>query len=73
VEQHAPPVRSQCAGEDVEQRRLAGAVRADDADGLVGPDREIDAVEDDERPEPLPDADRGEDRFVRRQALNDTP
>ena len=39
------------AREDVQQRRLAGAVGADDADGIAGPDREIDAVEDDQRPE----------------------
>src|SRR5262249_3159794 len=37
----------------VDQRRLARAVRADQADPLAGGDREIDAVERDEAAEPL--------------------
>ncbi len=35
------------AGEEPEQRGLAGAVVADDADPLAGPDRTADAVQDD--------------------------
>ena len=41
------------ADQDAEQRRLAGAVRADDADRLVGADREVDAVEHHKRVEAL--------------------
>ena len=41
------------AGEDVQQRRLARAVGADDADRLAGPHGEVDAVEHDERAEAL--------------------
>jgi hypothetical protein len=32
-------------GEDVDERRLAGAVRAEQADDLAGPNLEVDAVE----------------------------
>jgi hypothetical protein len=43
------------AGKHAEQRRLAGAVGADDADRLVGAQREIDRVKDHERVEALAD------------------
>ena len=36
--QHAPALGRQQAGDDLQQRRLAGAVRADDADDLAGVD-----------------------------------
>ncbi len=38
-------VGRQRAGEHVHQRRLAGAVVADEADALAGADGEVDAVE----------------------------
>ncbi len=41
------------AGEDLEQRRLAGAVRRDDADAVQRPDRARHPVEDDARAERL--------------------
>ena len=44
------------AGDQVEQRGLAGAVRTDDAERLAGLDGEIDAVGDHQRAEGLADA-----------------
>ena len=39
------------AGGDPEQRRLAGPVRADEADPIAESDRGVDRIEDDERPD----------------------
>ena len=47
--------RRQHAGDDVEQRRLAGAVRADQTDDFAAPDRNRDVAVRDEAAESLPD------------------
>ena len=52
------------ADQDAEQRRLAGPVGADDADGLVGADREVDAVEHHQRVEALVEPAGVEQRFA---------
>ena len=52
------------ADQHAEQRRLAGPVGADDADGLVGADREIDAVEHHQRVEALVEPSGVEQRFA---------
>ncbi len=52
------------AGEHAEQRRLAGAVRADDADRLIGAHGEVDIVQHHKRAEMLVDAGGAEDRIV---------
>jgi hypothetical protein len=44
-------IRAQVAGDQVEERGLAGAVRADDADELAARDREAQVVDDPERAE----------------------
>src|SRR5215207_4938024 len=49
------------AGEDVEEGRLAGAVRPDQADDLSARDNEVDVVDGDQSSELLPDVDRLED------------
>src|SRR6266540_77787 len=49
------------AGEDVEEGRLAGAVRPDEADDLSARDDEVDVVDGDQPSELLPDVDRLED------------
>ena len=46
-----PLGRRQPAGDDVEQGRLAGAVRADDPEALPGVERQVDAAE---QPRPSP-------------------
>ena len=43
--------RNQHAGHDLDQRRFAGAVVADQPDDLVAPDREVDILQGDDRPE----------------------
>ena len=48
--------RRQHARDQVEQRRLAGAVGADQTDDLAAPDRNRDVAVGDEAAEPLPDA-----------------
>ena len=48
--------RRQHAGDQVEQRRLAGAVRADQADDFAAPDRDRDVAVGDQAAEALPDA-----------------
>ena len=53
------------ADQDAEQRRLAGAVRADDADRLAGADGKVDAVEHHQRAEALRQALRVEQKAVR--------
>ena len=53
------------ADQHAEQRRLAGAVRADDADRLAGADGEVDAVEHHQRAEALGQAFRVEQKAVR--------
>ena len=45
VDQDAAGGRLQAAGEQVEQRRLAGAVRADQAEQLAAPKRDRHAVD----------------------------
>ena len=62
VEQHASRVRGQRAGGDAEQAGLAGAVRSDDAECLALVQREVDAVGNDHRAEPLRDILQREDR-----------
>ena len=47
----APRIGPERAGDQVEQRRLAGAVRADDAERVALGDGEIDAVRDLDRAE----------------------
>ena len=50
-EDHLARVRLQHAGDQVEQRRLAGAVRADDGANLAGLELHVDRVDGDERAE----------------------
>ena len=52
------------ADQYAEQRRLAGPVGTDDADGFVGADREVDAVEHHQRVESLVDPFGFEQRFA---------
>src|SRR5580704_6351167 len=61
LEADAPGGRAERAGKYGKERRLAGAVRSDDADRFVRPHREIDAVKDRERVETLDDPPGGED------------
>ena len=56
VERHAAPVRVQHAEQAVEERRLAGAVRSDEPDGLSGLHVERDVVERADAGEALRDA-----------------
>ena len=51
-----PWVGGSTPGDQVEQRRLAGAVGADQADDLAAPDRNRDIAVGDEAAEALPDA-----------------
>jgi len=60
---HHSRIGRQRAGEDIEQRGLAGAVGTDDADGLVGPNLEVHLFEHEERSETLVDAHGLEDRL----------
>ena len=48
AEHHAAAVGRELAGDDLEERGLAGAVGADDGDLLAAADREVDPIEDDE-------------------------
>ena len=52
------------AGGQPHQRRLAGAVRSDEADPIADRDRRGDRVEDDERPDLAMDVGQPEDRHV---------
>ena len=61
------------AGEHAEQRRLAGAVRADNADRLVGAHGEVDVVEHHKRAEALVDAGGGENRLLLRMRSRSDP
>src|SRR5439155_22887508 len=54
--------RRQHAGDEIEQRRLAGAVGADQTDDLAAADRDRDVAVGDEAAEPLPDATSFEER-----------
>ena len=56
VEQHRPFVRLVHAEDDVAERRLAGAVLAEQALDLAGPEVEVDIVQSGEVAEPLGDA-----------------
>ena len=55
-------VRLVTAGGDPEQRRLAGAVRADEADPIAESDRGVDRIEDDERSDLAVNVGQAEDR-----------
>ena len=55
VEQHRPGIRSLEPGNDAQQRRLARTGRAQQRQQLTLIDGEADAIERDERPEPLAD------------------
>ena len=57
-----PAVRLVAARRDPKERRLAGAVRPDQADPVVDRDRRGDLVEDHERPDLAPDALQPQDR-----------
>jgi hypothetical protein len=46
VQQHAAAMRAQHAGDHLEQRGLAGAVGADDADDLAALDGQVHALQD---------------------------
>ena len=52
---HAAGIRRHRAADDAEQRRLAGAVRSDDAERLALTEDEIDALGDNDGAEPLRD------------------
>ena len=54
-EHHAAAVGRDRAGDDAEQRGLAGAVRPDDAERLAAQEREVDIVGDDDGAEALGD------------------
>src|SRR5262245_66008806 len=43
---HAPALRVEQAEHDAKQRRLAGAIRADDSEKVPGLHREVDTIED---------------------------
>src|SRR5262249_42502102 len=55
-EQRAPLIRPRAAADDVQERRLAGPVRADDPDRLALADRQADALDRAHRAERLRDA-----------------
>jgi len=55
-------VRLVTAGGDPEQRRLAGPVRADEADPIAESDRGVDRIEDDERSDLAVNVGQAEDR-----------
>src|SRR5208283_2846601 len=55
VENDAPGIRNKRAREDLAQRRLAGAIVADEAEDLAGTQREIDPFERLDRTEGLAD------------------
>ncbi len=55
-------VRLVATGREPEQGRLAGAVRADEADPIAQRDGRVDAVEDDERPDLAGDVGQTKDR-----------
>ena len=65
VEAHRAGLVGERAADAVDQRRLARAVRADQADALARRDREIDAVERDEAAEALAEPVDVEQRMVR--------
>ena len=56
ITEHPPRVRRIVAGDDVEERRLAGAVRADHRPALAGGDRQRDVVDRRQRAEAPGDA-----------------
>src|SRR5690606_29539524 len=63
LEGHRPPLRAQHAGEAVEQRALAGAVRPDDRDELPGVDVHRHVRQGDDPLEALADTARLEQRL----------
>jgi hypothetical protein len=52
---HAPGIRRDGAADDAEQRRLAGAVRADNAERLALQELKVDALGNDDRAETFDD------------------
>jgi hypothetical protein len=64
-ERHATGLRLQVAGRDVEERRLPGAVRADDREVLAVDDIEVDAVGRDHAAEADDEPARAEDDVAR--------
>ena len=58
------------AGEHVQEGGLAGPVRANDADRLAGADREIDAVQNDQRSKPFAKSGASEKRIASGHALH---
>src|SRR5581483_8771921 len=60
-EQYASGIGRDRAGGDAEERRLAHAVRADDAERLAFIERKVDAIGDDDRAEALADVFESED------------
>ena len=74
LKKHAPRRRSELPGEEIEQRRLAGAVRADDADELALRDVEGHVVDREQPAEALGDtASIGQKRRAHRFALPGAP
>ena len=63
-----PAVGSLEPGQDLQQRRLAAAVRPDDADPRLGLDRQVGSVEDEARAERFGDRASGEERHGREDA-----
>jgi AcrR family transcriptional regulator len=62
VAEHAAGVGADQAGHDADERAFTGAVVADQAHDLAGRDGEVEAVERDDRPVPLPQPLRDEHR-----------
>ena len=56
IEANGAAARRKSAGDQIEQRGLARAVRPDDADRLARRDRKIEVVGDDDRAEAFPEA-----------------
>jgi hypothetical protein len=67
VEEDPPAIRAKPSGHQVERRRLAGAVRADDADRLVVADRQGEPVENQKA------AERPRDLLEREERRRSTP
>src|SRR5439155_6636130 len=63
VEDHASPGRLVHAGDHVEERRLPGPVRPDQAHDAAGGDDEVDVVDSDQSAELLPEGDGLEERL----------
>src|SRR5262245_6070809 len=53
IEHHSSDIRLHDTADQIEQRRLARPVRADQAENMTGVEREIDAISDDDSVEAL--------------------